>query len=224
MVEPVTEAASLMFGYVCSITVQQVGNILRCRRRDHPLGRCPHCSMSTWNDRNCPVAIRAGELKLMKGYVGDPRILSINDTDRPTGGDGAESTPDPNCTRGVVGSAGDTCCAAECGTCGGSDCNKHPGGSKNCCNGAIRRAGIYCDGSAAPCIIGLPPAPAPNGTGVPFGRSGGYCGGAKMNHDPERCSSPGLKGVPKPTAHGTCVDGCLFNLTAGKRKLVAVWC
>ena len=176
--------------------------------------------MSTWNDRNCPVAIRAGELKLMKGYVGDPRILSINDTDRPTGGDGAESTPDPNCTRGVVGSAGDTCCAAECGTCGGSDCNKHPGGSKNCCNGAIRKAGIYCDGSAAPCII----VPTPNGTGVPFGRSGGYCGGAKMNHDPERCSSPGLKGVPKPTAHGTCVDGCLFNLTAGKRKLVAVWC
>ena len=41
----------------------------------------------------------------------------------------------------------DVCCAASCGKCGGSDCNKRPGGGDSCCAGKVRAA-------AKPCRVG----------------------------------------------------------------------
>lgn len=47
------------------------------------------------------------------------------------------------------------CCAASCGTCGGSGCSKRPGGASACCHGHIMRSGDVCgdQGRAAPCKI-----------------------------------------------------------------------
>jgi hypothetical protein len=53
------------------------------------------------------------------------------------------------------------CCATTCinGSgdlvCGGSGCSNLPGGSANCCSGAILQSGVYCNGdpSRAPCIL-----------------------------------------------------------------------
>ena len=45
-----------------------------------------------------------------------------------------------------------TCCAARCGTCGGSGCSRRPGGARNCCTSRIyQTCGV--DGQTAPCII-----------------------------------------------------------------------
>ena len=38
-----------------------------------------NCSLSTWKSRNCPAVITSGDLKYMTGYVGDPRLISIDD-------------------------------------------------------------------------------------------------------------------------------------------------
>ena len=62
--------------------------------------------------------------------------------------------PDPNCAHGIM--AGGVCCDAACGTCGGSDCSKRPGGSANCCTGTIKARGVSCGQSGAPCTMGDP--------------------------------------------------------------------
>ena len=51
------------------------------------------------------------------------------------------------------------CCVAACGICGGSGCGDRAQDAglsgSDCCVGAIRDAGVYCDDSmAAPCLIG----------------------------------------------------------------------
>jgi len=62
-------------------------------------------------------------------------------------------TPDVNCSTGVVGPA-DICCAASCGTCGGTGCGSRSGGAANCCVGAITDAKLYCDETGGPpCIM-----------------------------------------------------------------------
>ena len=46
---------------------------------------------------------------------------------------------DPNCDGGLLESSGvgTPCCAASCGTCGGSGCSSRPGGADACCGGNI---------------------------------------------------------------------------------------
>ena len=43
-----------------------------------------NCTQSDWGGRNCPAVITSGDLKLMLGYVGDPRRLIMNES---TGGE-----------------------------------------------------------------------------------------------------------------------------------------
>ena len=90
----------------------------------------------------------------------------------PSGG----MTGDPTCAFGV--SAGDVCCAASCGQCGGSGCGARPGGAHMCCTGQIRQGGQSCDTNAAPCIMS--PGPVCNGLqngNVCCAQSCGRCGG-----------------------------------------------
>ncbi len=61
--------------------------------------------------------------------------------------------PDPACDLGLI--SGNTCCAASCGTCGGTGCGSRPGGASSCCSGPIAASGLSCDVSDAPCVIGL---------------------------------------------------------------------
>ncbi len=38
-----------------------------------------NCSIEVWGGRNCPVVITVGDMKYMKGYVGDPRRLEMDE-------------------------------------------------------------------------------------------------------------------------------------------------
>ena len=51
------------------------------------------------------------------------------------------------CPFGIA--SGEVCCAASCGTCGGSGCQTRGGGSGMCCAGRIRDAGVKCGGAAS---------------------------------------------------------------------------
>ena len=69
-------------------------------------------------------------------------------------------TPAPSATCSAAGGIQskirlDVCCMASCGTCGGSNCGKLPGGNAGCCCGEIRKAGKKCDPPAvvAPCLL-----------------------------------------------------------------------
>ena len=46
------------------------------------------------------------------------------------------------------------CCASSCGTCGGPDCRKRPGGGANCCTGQITAEQVCgVSGRMAPCRL-----------------------------------------------------------------------
>jgi hypothetical protein len=59
--------------------------------------------------------------------------------------------PDPTCQYGIA--AGSICCAASCGTCGGTGCSQLPGGAASCCMGIIAESGRSCNDYPAPCIL-----------------------------------------------------------------------
>lgn len=62
------------------------------------------------------------------------------------GGNGTGNSP-----RGLC--SGNVCCTASCGRCGGSGCNRLPGGAANCCTSVIRSSGRVCTGNiGAPCV------------------------------------------------------------------------
>jgi hypothetical protein len=61
--------------------------------------------------------------------------------------------PDPQCTSGILSPAGDVCCTASCGTCGGDGCNSRPGGAEQCCRNAIASAGQRCELLGPPCVM-----------------------------------------------------------------------
>ncbi|MBL8949554.1 MAG: glycoside hydrolase family 16 protein [Myxococcaceae bacterium] len=60
---------------------------------------------------------------------------------------------DPTCATGVPHPQRTVCCAASCGTCGGPGCGQRPGGTSNCCGGAILAADRWCSGSTPPCVL-----------------------------------------------------------------------
>jgi hypothetical protein len=64
----------------------------------------------------------------------------------------ASALADPACTTGIPN--GDVCCAASCGSCGGTGCGSRPGGARACCTGPIAAAGVSCSGAEPPCIMG----------------------------------------------------------------------
>ena len=58
---------------------------------------------------------------------------------------------------GIISSSGKdkgkACCAKSCGTCGGKQCGKEPGGNANCCTGDIVAENKPCTSNPAPCTI-----------------------------------------------------------------------
>eukprot|EP00992_Anisonema_acinus_P001392 TRINITY_DN10460_c0_g2_i1.p1 TRINITY_DN10460_c0_g2~~TRINITY_DN10460_c0_g2_i1.p1 ORF type:complete len:588 (+),score=120.52 TRINITY_DN10460_c0_g2_i1:57-1820(+) len=62
---------------------------------------------------------------------------------------------DPFCDRGIKKRA--RCCAASCGTCGGSGCSSRDGGWAACCTSGVETQGSCSDGPA-PCMITEPTA------------------------------------------------------------------
>ena len=213
-----------------------------------------NCTISCWGGRSCPEVITVGDMKLSIGYIGDPRIVPLEqhagvaanstgsypwgatgghcnvkpssvtgifrdkssttgsyiadeDVDRAEEGTEEDAnaaavvlvndTPDPTCARGVLSKVDHaTCCSASCGVCGGVSCGSHPGGRNQCCRKDVEKTGRSCNNVGPPCKEGPPSPPPPPG---PYA---------------DRCTAPGMKGTPKPTPHGQCVDGCLFNVTA----------
>lgn len=65
---------------------------------------------------------------------------------QPSGGE-----PDPNCDTGI--SKGNICCAASCGSCGGSGCSSRTGGASSCCTSTIKSDGNSCDFNPPPCVM-----------------------------------------------------------------------
>lgn len=66
------------------------------------------------------------------------------------------------CSAGIAN--GNKCCAASCGSCGGSGCTGRPGGASQCCSGTIRNSGVTC---SAPFQTGcLVPSTSPAGVVV----------------------------------------------------------
>ncbi len=71
--------------------------------------------------------------------------------------------PDPTCSTGVAGTHGDiynpnpeTCCANECGLCGGFGCRAYweeGGGASQCCSGSINAQNRPCTEFGPPCIM-----------------------------------------------------------------------
>lgn len=59
---------------------------------------------------------------------------------------------------GIVSGDGSVCCDAACGRCGGSACQKLPGGANNCCiggrNGVLANSDNCGTAGAAPCVLG----------------------------------------------------------------------
>eukprot|EP00054_Salpingoeca_dolichothecata_P004365 m.30375 g.30375 ORF g.30375 m.30375 type:complete len:353 (-) comp14542_c0_seq4:81-1139(-) len=66
---------------------------------------------------------------------------------------------DPKCSTGIL-SYNSCCCPKECETCGGENCQDHPGGLVNCCCSVIEAEGRSCNSNEPPCWLG-PVAPVP---------------------------------------------------------------
>lgn len=74
----------------------------------------------------------------------------------------------PLCSEGYINSAGNTCCAASCGRCGGSGCGSLPGGSSNCCSSQILTANVTCTSSSQTvCVLPSTPSPTSEPTNEP---------------------------------------------------------
>lgn len=63
------------------------------------------------------------------------------------------ATTGQNCMHGIASDG--VCCAASCGTCGGSGCGSRPGGRDACCKGAVRDNSPACsdNGQQGPCVM-----------------------------------------------------------------------
>jgi len=72
------------------------------------------------------------------------------------------------CSNGIT--AGDKCCAASCGSCGGTGCSQRPGGASKCCGGQITKT--CTDSADTACVI---PEESIGGTCGNGSRGDGVC-------------------------------------------------
>lgn len=107
----------------------------------------------------------------------------------------------PSGTKGGSGAIcrGKICCPQSCGQCGGSGCNRRPGG-QNCCMSTVKKLGRSCDRYAPPCIKGGRSGGGSSGSGrkgvckgnVCCAASCGICGGRGCHRRPgggQKCCS-----------------------------------
>ncbi|HJK90768.1 MAG TPA: hypothetical protein RMH26_08590, partial [Polyangiaceae bacterium LLY-WYZ-15_(1-7)] len=119
-----------------------------------------------WESHGTPVEPRSLYLAQLRDRLGEAAVEAVTIPQQRSGriwsllagwaGEGRleDATPvegDPTCSTGVAG--GGVCCAASCGTCGGSGCGSRPGGAESCCGSAIRSSGRSCLTSEPPCVL-----------------------------------------------------------------------
>jgi hypothetical protein len=115
---------------------------------------------------------------------------------------------DPTCETGIQ--AGSACCPAACGECGGEGCSQRPGGTANCCSGAINDSGVLCSGSAPPCIVVQPqvvPPPQAVPTTDPTCETGILRNGACCEASCGECGGVGCS--QRPGGTDSCCTGAI---------------
>lgn len=206
-----------------------------------PLYYPGNCSFDCYASRNCPAVITSGEMKLMLGYVGDPRIVPLNftagvPTQRPivfglSGGHCNVKPPtmnqfDVSKTVGLDTNKIDTF---------NDTFNSNDLPDPHCLRGILSLVdnltccsascgacgGRNCNnspGGAANCCRGHIDAESRScdTVGPPCKENHSHFPPGPPGPDQyfDRCTSPGVGGHQPPSKNGLCVDGCLFNLTA----------
>eukprot|EP01062_Namystynia_karyoxenos_P017091 TRINITY_DN1627_c0_g1_i4.p1 TRINITY_DN1627_c0_g1~~TRINITY_DN1627_c0_g1_i4.p1 ORF type:complete len:594 (+),score=95.73 TRINITY_DN1627_c0_g1_i4:106-1782(+) len=142
---------------------------------------CAVCS----NDVSCGGSDSCCHSKIRNSAVscetaGPPCVISPSAA--PTESPVTPPGPDPTCAGGVVDDvAGDICCLAACGTCGGSGCGLRTGRAADCCGSSIRASGRSCHTSGAPCVIppetGAPSTAPTRATNAPTAAADPTCSG-----------------------------------------------
>ena len=100
----------------------------------------------------------------------------------------------PFCLAGIQLSK--ACCAAECGTCGGSGCSKREGGAENCCYGTVLTQGFCQDALDVGCEI--PEVPTTTSTLATSSNDGNSASGAGGDPHFQRW------GQTRESFHGEC--------------------
>ena len=72
--EPAAAAAAAASSVLAPVRTELIHNV------HSPKYYPGNCSQGCWGSRNCPAVITSGDLKLMIGYVGDPRRLPMNES------------------------------------------------------------------------------------------------------------------------------------------------
>ncbi len=119
-----------------------------------------------WESPGDPVEPRSLYLQQLQDRLGPAAVRAVTTPEQRAGrlwarlaawaGEGrlAEAPPtagDPECAGGLR--RGLACCAARCGSCGGSGCGSRPGGADACCTGRIGESGRSCHAFEPPCIL-----------------------------------------------------------------------
>jgi hypothetical protein len=129
-------------------------------------GWAPEEPFGWWESHNAPVEPRSLYLQQLTDRLSPAAVNAVTTPEQREGriwgqlAEWAGSAPltsvvatggDKTCERGIA--AGDSCCEAGCGACGGSGCGGRPGGAAACCTGNIKTSGQSCQLNEAPCII-----------------------------------------------------------------------
>ena len=101
------------------------------------------CAISHTDDDHLARYIAAqpqdpAQRQLSRGRAGSTVLASMSPSLSPS--------PDLEswCANGIWDGVSATCCEASCGVCGGTDCDKLPGGTDRCCTGGIVAGGAVC--------------------------------------------------------------------------------
>ena len=134
--------------------------------RNSSLRRGPRQGASRLDERLSALTSRSGYSNKMAAQSTFNATFSYFGYSLPLGPPSPPSPPGPHpstpaamckAVGGIVATSGKekgvVCCAKSCGTCGGKDCGKHPGGHEACCTSEIFKADKACNSTQAPCVI-----------------------------------------------------------------------
>lgn len=116
---------------------------------DEPAGGGASSDGDTTGGTSSTGEMSSGGATTAAGAGGD----SSNSGGSASGGSDAGTPAAEQCSDGILNGAETVCCAASCGTCGGTGCSSLPGGAEACCAGPIADAGQPCNEFEAPCVL-----------------------------------------------------------------------
>lgn len=94
---------------------------------------------------SCNLPVRTGYQVILAVWTIDDTVNAFYNMNDVIFGSGGQ------CESGLIKDA--ACCAASCGSCGGSGCSKREGGAEACCSSTIMDSGRSCDQFPPPCVI-----------------------------------------------------------------------